>query len=55
MVLKVIELLAESQESWEAATQVAVKEAAKTLRGIRRCMSRSSSRWWKGTASPPPC
>jgi flavin-binding protein dodecin len=34
-VLKVIELLAESNEGWEAAAQVAVSEAAKTVRGIR--------------------
>jgi flavin-binding protein dodecin len=34
-VLKVIELLAESPEGWEAAAQAAVSEAAKTVRGIR--------------------
>ncbi|MEO8440675.1 MAG: dodecin family protein [Spartobacteria bacterium] len=34
-VLKVIELLAQSDKSWEDATQSAVKEASKTLRGIR--------------------
>ena len=34
-VLKVIELLAESTEGWEAAARVAVSEASKTLRGIR--------------------
>jgi flavin-binding protein dodecin len=35
MVLKVIELLAESDKSWEDAAQVAVHQASKTLRGIR--------------------
>ncbi len=34
-VLKVIELLAESDQSWEQAAQNAVHEAAKSLRGIR--------------------
>lgn len=34
-VLKVIELLASSTESWEDAVKNAVAEASKTLRGIR--------------------
>ena len=34
-VVKVIELLAESNESWEAATQNAVAEAVKTVRNIQ--------------------
>jgi len=34
-VVKVIEILAESTESWEAATKVAVAEAAKTVRNIQ--------------------
>jgi flavin-binding protein dodecin len=34
-VVKVIELLAESPESWEAATQVAVTEASKTIKQIK--------------------
>ncbi len=34
-VIKVIELLAESNESWEAATQVAVVEASKTIDNIQ--------------------
>ncbi len=34
-VVKVIEILAESTESWEAATQAAVTEAAKTVRNIQ--------------------
>ncbi len=33
-VVKVLELLAESEESWEDAARQAVAEAAKTLRGI---------------------
>jgi hypothetical protein len=34
-VLKVIELLASSEKSWEDASQNAVKQAAKTVKGIR--------------------
>lgn len=34
-VIKVIEILADSSESWEAATQVAVTEAAKTVKNIQ--------------------
>jgi dodecin len=34
-VVKVIEILAESTESWEAATKVAVAEVAKTVRNIQ--------------------
>lgn len=34
-VVKVIELIAESSESWEAATKLAVAEAAKTVRNIQ--------------------
>jgi hypothetical protein len=34
-MLKVIEVLAESDESWEDAADRAVKEAARTVRGIR--------------------
>ena len=33
-VVKVIELVGESDHSWEDAVQVAVREAARTLRGI---------------------
>lgn len=33
-VVKVIELLAESEQSWEDAARKAVAEAAKTVRGI---------------------
>ncbi len=34
-VLKVIEVLANSTESWEDATKNAVKEASKTVKNIR--------------------
>jgi dodecin len=34
-VLKVIEVLAESNKSWEDAAQNAVKQAAKTLEGVK--------------------
>ncbi len=34
-ILKVIEVLAESEESWEDATRKAVKKASKTVNHIR--------------------
>ncbi len=34
-VLKVIEIMASSEKSWEDATNVAVKTAAKTVKEIR--------------------
>ena len=34
-IVKVIEVLAQSDKSWEDAAQTAVTEAAKTLRNIR--------------------
>jgi flavin-binding protein dodecin len=34
-VVKVLELLAESEQGWEDAARQAVAEAAKTVRGIR--------------------
>ena len=34
-IVKVIEVLAESDESWEAATRDAVAEAGKTLKNIQ--------------------
>jgi dodecin len=34
-IVKVIELMSESSESWEDAAQNVVKEASKTLRNIR--------------------
>lgn len=33
-VVKVIELVGQSEQSWEDAVQVAVKEASKSVRGI---------------------
>jgi len=33
-VAKVVELIGTSDESWEAAAQVAIEEARKTIRGI---------------------
>jgi dodecin len=35
VVLKVIEIMASSGESWEDAVRSAVKSAAKTVKGIR--------------------
>ncbi len=34
-VLKVIEIMASSPKSWEDATEIAVKTAAKTVKGIK--------------------
>lgn len=34
-IVKVIEVLAQSNESWEDATQVALTEAAKTVKNIK--------------------
>ncbi|MBN2274867.1 MAG: dodecin domain-containing protein [Bacteroidales bacterium] len=34
-VLKVIEIMASSEKSWEDATRLAVKTAGKTVKGIR--------------------
>lgn len=34
-VVKIIEILAESPDSWEAATQVAVTEASKTVKNVK--------------------
>ena len=34
-MLKVVEVLAESNKGWEDAAQVAVRNASKTVRGIR--------------------
>ena len=35
MVIKVIEIMASSPDSWEAAAQVALDEASKSVRGIK--------------------
>jgi len=34
-IVKVIEVLAESKDGWEAASQKAVKEASRTIKNIR--------------------
>lgn len=34
-VLKVVEILANSKDSWEDATRTAVKDAGKTIKNIR--------------------
>lgn len=34
-IAKVIEVLAQSEESWEDAAQIAVTEASKTVRNVR--------------------
>ncbi len=36
-MLKVVELLSESEKSWEDATKNAVIEAGKTVKNIRSC------------------
>jgi len=47
-VLKVIELLASSEKSWEDAAQNAVKMAAKTISGIRSVYIQDMSAVVKG-------
>jgi len=42
-ILKVIEILASSKNSWEEAAANAVKEASKTVRGIRSCNIQNQS------------
>lgn len=34
-VIKVIELIAQSEKGWEDAAQIALNEASKTIRGIK--------------------
>ena len=34
-IVKVVEVIAESKKSWEAAAEAAVKEASKTIRNIK--------------------
>lgn len=34
-IVKVVEVIAESEKSWEDAAKVAVKEASKTVRNIK--------------------
>ena len=40
-VVKLIEILSESNESWEAAAQDAVAEAAKTVNNIKKVYVRN--------------
>jgi flavin-binding protein dodecin len=47
-VLKVIELLASSEKSWEDASQNAVKMASKTINGIRSVYVQDMSAVVKG-------
>ena len=47
-VLKVIELLASSEKSWEDAAQHAVKMASKTISGIRSVYIQDQSAVVKG-------
>ncbi len=42
-VLKVIEVLASSNKSWEDATRIAVKRASKSVKGIRSAYVQSQS------------
>lgn len=42
-VLKVIEVMASSEKSWEDAAKNAVKTAAKTVKGIRSVYVKESS------------
>lgn len=43
MVIKVIEIMASSPNSWEEAAQNALAEAAKTIRGIKSIYVRETS------------
>lgn len=47
-VLKVIEILANSEKSWEDATKKAVKHAAKSLKNIRSVYVNEQSASVKG-------
>lgn len=47
-VLKVIEILASSSKSWEDATQIAIKKASKSLKGIKSAFVQSQSVTVKG-------
>ena len=42
-VLKVIEILAESEDSWEDATKTAIEKAGKSLKNIRSAFVQSQS------------
>lgn len=42
-VMKVIEILANSEKSWEDATRKAVKQASKSVKGIKSAFVQSQS------------
>ena len=42
-VMKVIEVLANSEKSWEEATRIAVKQAAKSVNNIKSVFVQSQS------------
>ncbi|RSC95195.1 dodecin family protein [Tenacibaculum singaporense] len=42
-VMKVIEILANSEKSWEDATKKAIKEASKSVKGIKSAFVQSQS------------
>lgn len=42
-ILKVIEILADSETSWEDATRSAIKQASKTLKNVRSAYVQSQS------------
>ncbi|CAM1351754.1 dodecin family protein [Tenacibaculum crassostreae] len=42
-VMKVIEILANSESSWEDATKKAVKQASKSVKGIKSAFVQSQS------------
>ncbi len=42
-VMKVIEVLANSEKSWEDATKKAIKQASKSIKGIKSAFVQSQS------------
>ncbi|MDE1205266.1 dodecin family protein [Tenacibaculum larymnensis] len=42
-VMKVIEILANSEKSWEDATRKAIKQASKSVKGIKSAFVQSQS------------
>ena len=48
-VVKVIEIMAESNKSWEDATRTAVSKASKTIKGIKSVWVQDMSATVKGT------
>ncbi|MGH8626254.1 MAG: dodecin domain-containing protein [Gammaproteobacteria bacterium] len=51
-MLKVVEILAQSEKSWEDAAQLAVQEAAKTVATSNRSISRRWRRRSRTIGSP---